>query len=113
GLMIWGIVTNKNKVGPARLAFVRARFASTTRSSVNDIISLMKRVPDVRPCLRAAAVPLLVAVGNHDLWPERLHARYAAQIGARIAVYVTGHSPCETAPHQLAADMLRLFASAR
>jgi len=112
GLMIWGIVTNKNKVGPTRLAFVRARFATTKRSSVNDIIALMMRVPDVRPALRAAAVPLLVAVGNHDLWPERLHRRFAGHIGARISVYDTGHSPCETAPHQLAADMLRLFKAA-
>ncbi len=112
GLMIWGIVTNKNKVGPSRLAFVRARFASTTRSSVNDILSLMMRVPDLRPALRAAGVPLLVAAGSHDLWPERLHTKFAAQIGARVALYATGHSPCETAPHQLAADMLRLFDAA-
>ncbi|TAM67676.1 MAG: alpha/beta hydrolase [Microbacteriaceae bacterium] len=112
GLMIWGILTNKNKVGPSRLAFVRARFASTRRSSVNDIISLMMRVPDVRAAVRAAGVPLLVAVGNHDLWPEHLHTRFAAEIGARISVYETGHSPCETAPHQLAADMLRLFETA-
>jgi pimeloyl-ACP methyl ester carboxylesterase len=112
GLMIWGIVTNKNGVARSRLEFVRARFALTRRRSVDDMISLMRRIPDVRPALRAANVPILVAIGNHDLWPQRLHARFAAQIGARISIYATGHSPCETAPHQLAADMLRLFAAA-
>jgi len=108
-LMIWGVKTNKNKVQPRRLEFVRARFATTRRSSVDDVLGLMKRTPDLRPALSAAQQPILVAVGNHDLWPLRVHARFAERIGARIGVYSTGHSPCETAPHQLAADMLRLF----
>jgi pimeloyl-ACP methyl ester carboxylesterase len=108
-LMIWGIVTNKNRVQPQRLAFVQKRFALTDRRSVDDIMRLMKRAPDLRANLRIAKIPILVVVGSHDLWPLRLHARFAEQIGARIAVYKTGHSPCETAPHQLAADMLRLF----
>jgi len=42
GLMIWGIVTNKNKVPPSRLAFVRSRFDLTRRSSVDDIVGLMR-----------------------------------------------------------------------
>ncbi len=109
GLMIWGVVTNKNKVPPNRLAFVRERFRSTKRSSVDDIIGLMRRVPDVRDRVRASAVPVLVATGNHDLWPTHLHAANAAALGATLAVYTTGHSPCETAPHQLGRDMLALF----
>ena len=72
----------------------------------------MKRAPDVRPALSAAQIPKLVAVGEHDLWPLALHGELAEAIGARIAVYRTGHSPCETAPHQLVRDMLGLFASA-
>jgi pimeloyl-ACP methyl ester carboxylesterase len=108
-LMIWGIVTNKNGVQPQRLAFVQERFTLTNRRSVDDIMRLMKRAPDLRATLRMADIPILVVVGSHDLWPLRLHARFAEQIGARLAVYKTGHSPCETAPHQLAADMLRLF----
>ena len=32
------------------------------------------------------------------------------RIGAQVAVYETGHSPCETAPHQLVRDMLAMFA---
>jgi len=109
GLMICGIVTNKNKVGPTRLAFVRSRFALTRRSSVDDIVGLMKHVPDVRARIAAIDLPVLVATGDHDLWPTQLHAANATALGARLAVYRTGHSPCETAPNQLARDMIALF----
>ncbi|WP_425545907.1 alpha/beta fold hydrolase [Agromyces neolithicus] len=112
GLMLWGIRNNLNKVPPGRIAFVRERFALTRRESVDDIIGLMMRTPDVRADLAAAPVPKLVAVGEHDLWPTELHRRFARRIGARFVVYPTGHSPCETAPHQLVRDMLALFAEA-
>jgi pimeloyl-ACP methyl ester carboxylesterase len=112
GLMIWGIVTNKNKVPPSRLAFVRSRFELTRRSSVDDMVGLMKKVPDVRARVAATGLPLLVATGDHDLWPTHLHAANADALGARLAVYRTGHSPCETAPHQLGRDMLALFREA-
>jgi pimeloyl-ACP methyl ester carboxylesterase len=111
-LMRWGIVTNKNKVPQTRLDFVRLRFEQTTMRSMADIITLMKRAPELRPQLRDAAIPKLVAVGSHDLWPLELHAEFARRIGAEIAVYDTGHSPCETTPNQLARDLLRLFATA-
>lgn len=110
GLMIWGIKTNKNRVRPGRLAFVRARFALTKRASVDDAIRLMRHVPDLRDEIAALNVPKLVAVGTHDLWPLRRHRRFAERIGARLVVYRTGHSPCETAPHQLSADLLALYA---
>ncbi len=108
-LMLWGIRNNLNKVPPRRLAFVRERFALTRRESVDDIIGLMMRTPDLRAPLAASPVPKLVAVGAHDLWPRELHERFAQRIGARFAVYATGHSPCETAPHQLVRDMRELF----
>lgn len=111
-LMRWGIVTNKNHVPQSRLDFVRLRFEKTTMRSMADIITLMKRAPELRPQLRDAAIPKLVAVGSHDLWPVELHAELAERIGARLAVYDTGHSPCETTPHQLARDLLRLYATA-
>jgi pimeloyl-ACP methyl ester carboxylesterase len=111
-LMRWGIVTNKNKVPPTRLDFVRLRFERTTMRSMADIIRLMKKAPELRPQLRDAAIPKLVAVGAHDLWPVELHAEFARRIGARLAVYDTGHSPCETTPNQLAQDLLRLYAEA-
>ncbi|MCD2443807.1 alpha/beta hydrolase [Agromyces sp. SYSU K20354] len=109
GLMLWGIRNNLNKVPPGRIAFVRERFALTRRESVDDIIGLMMRTPDVRADLEASPVPKLVAVGEHDLWPSDLHERFAREIGARYARYRTGHSPCETAPHQLVRDMMALF----
>jgi pimeloyl-ACP methyl ester carboxylesterase len=111
-LMRWGIVTNKNKVPQTRLDFVRLRFEKTTMRSMADIITLMKRAPELRPQLRDAALPKLVAVGSHDLWPLELHAGLAERIGAELAVYDTGHSPCETTPHQLARDLLALYRSA-
>ena len=108
-LMIWGVKNNFTHVPPGRLDFVRARFAHTRRAAVRDIISLMKQAPDVRPLLAASALPKLVAVGEHDLWPSRLHREFAESIGAGLAVYATGHSPCETAPHELVLDLLELF----
>ena len=70
----------------------------------------MKNVPDLRGLLAAADLPKFVAVGEHDLWPLQLHRLYAQAIGARIAVYRGGHSPCETSPHQFSRDLLALYA---
>jgi len=110
GLMIWGIVTNKNRVPPRRLEFVRSRFAFTSRRSVDEIIGLMMATPDLRPSVRELAVPKLVAAGSHDLWPLAAHERYAREIDAVFRAYATGHSPSETTPHQLTADLLDLYA---
>jgi pimeloyl-ACP methyl ester carboxylesterase len=108
-LMLWGLRNNLNRVPPGRLGFVRERFVLTRRESVDDIIALMMHTPDLRSVVTASTIPKLVAVGEHDLWPTELHAAHATAIGARLAVYPTGHSPCETAPHQLVRDMLALF----
>jgi pimeloyl-ACP methyl ester carboxylesterase len=110
--MIWGNKLNYTKVPPGRLKFVRDRLKVTRVSSVNDIITLMKRAPDVRAAVAASAVPKLVAVGAHDLWPLGLHRRFADEIRADFAIYQTGHSPCETTPHQLVRDLLALYARA-
>ena len=111
-LMIWGLYKNYTHVPPGRQAFVEYRLNFTNRSSVADIIMLMKHAPDLRETLRSWTGPKLVAVGEHDLWPLSLHAGFASRIGAKIAVYRTGHSPCETTPHQLVRDMLELYALA-
>jgi pimeloyl-ACP methyl ester carboxylesterase len=110
--MIWGNKLNYTKVQPGRLRFIRRRFDFTRVSSVRDIIALMKKTPDVRAEVRAAAIPKLVAVGVHDLWPLGLHKRFADEIGADFSIYQTGHSPCETTPHQLVRDLLKLYARA-
>ena len=110
-LMIWGVRQNFVHVPPGRLRFVRMRFNFTRRSSVADIISLMKRAPNLDSVLRDADIPKLVAVGEHDLWPISLHREFAESIGARLVVYPTGHSPCETQPHQLSRDLIELYAA--
>lgn len=110
-VMIWAIRRNVNKVSPNRLRFVRDRFRFTRRQSVRDIYELMKHVPDLRRAIAAAKVPKFVAVGQHDLWPLRLHRQFAQSIGARISVYGGGHSPSETSPHQFGRDLLAMYAA--
>lgn len=112
-LMIWGIRRNVVPASPGRLRFVKHRLAYTRRSSVRDVITLMKRTPNLRSELAASPIPKLIAVGVHDLWPLALHQEFAAAIGAQLSVYSTGHGPCETAPNQLNRDLLALFARAR
>lgn len=106
GLMIWGITRNVNRSPRERLEFVRARLTLTRRSSVDDIIELMKQVPELDAELAASGIPLLVAVGTGDIWPVSLHRAYADRIGARLTVLHTGHTPNETAPHQLTEALL-------
>ena len=109
-LLIWGLVTNRNQAPPGRLHLVRLRFEYTIRRSVDEIMKLMKNAPDLRKDLARSPVPLLVAVGERDLWPLGLQHAFATRIGAELRVYRTGHSPCETTPHQLARDLLALYA---
>ena len=111
-LIVWGVRRNFVPASPERLAFVNHRFRLTRRSSIADIVGLMKHVPDVRASLRRAAVPLFVAVGGSDVWPLSLHRRFAWTVGARIGLYRTGHSPSEDSPHLFALDLLRLYALA-
>jgi pimeloyl-ACP methyl ester carboxylesterase len=111
-LMVAGIKANATKVDPSRHAFVRSRFALTSRRSVDDIVDLMMHAPDVEAELRGLEIPKLVVVGIHDLWPVERSEALAERIGARFAGYDTGHSPSETAPHQLTRDLLALYAMA-
>ncbi|MGH3689222.1 MAG: alpha/beta fold hydrolase [Microbacterium sp.] len=113
GLMIWGIVTNKNRVPPRRLEFVRSRFALTSRRSVDEIVGLMMVAPDLRSRVRALPIPKLVVAGSHDLWPLAAHKRFADDLDAEFRAYPTGHSPSETTPHQLTVDLLDLYSRTR
>lgn len=108
--LLWGIRLNLAGGGRMRHDFMRTRLRHTRRDSVRDIMSLMTDSPDISDMLRGATTPTLLAIGQRDLWPVRHHRAFADAIGARLAVYRAGHGPCETAPHQLTADMLRLFA---
>lgn len=110
-VMIWGIRANIIPAPPGRLRFVRQRFHQTRRASVADVMGLMRAAPDVTGPLAAAAIPKLIAVGEHDLWPLAMHARFARAINATLAVYPAGHSPCESSPHALSRDLLALYRS--
>jgi pimeloyl-ACP methyl ester carboxylesterase len=112
GLILWGIRYNLNRTPPQRIEFVRERLGITTRTSIDDVVGLMMTMPDIVSELAAADVPKLIAVGEHDLWPLEQHRAFAERIGAEVAVYPTGHAPCETTPHQLARDMVRIFSHA-
>lgn len=109
GLILWGIRYNLNRTPPQRIAFVRERLAVTLRPAIDDVVGLMMTMPDIADDIAGLGIPILIAVGEQDLWPTAQHRDYAQRIGARVAVYATGHAPCETAPHQLARDMLRMF----
>lgn len=113
GLILWGIRYNLNRTPPQRIAFVRERLAVTKRAAIDDVVAIMMTMPDIVDRIAASPVPKLIAVGDGDLWPLAQHAEYAERIGARLAVYASGHAPCETAPHQLVRDMRELFADAR
>lgn len=109
GILVWGIRTNKNHVDDQRYRFVMDRLEVTRYSSVIDMFRLMSRAPDLVDAVRALPIPKLVAFGAHDLWSSRAHRRFVERIGAQEAEYATGHSPCETAPHQLVRDMVRVI----
>jgi pimeloyl-ACP methyl ester carboxylesterase len=108
-VLIWNVRTNFSKVTPERLKFANDRLLLTRRESVDGIVGLMMKTPDLRGMLRDSGVPVLVVAGEHDLWHARRYRRFGRDIGAAVAIYATGHSPCETTPHQLALDMVQLF----
>jgi len=112
GLILWGIRYNLNRTPPGRIAFVRERLAITGRACIDDVVGLMMSMPDITDDVAAVGIPKLIAVGDQDLWPAEQHAAFAQRIGARVATYPTGHAPCETAPHQLARDMIAMFQGA-
>jgi len=97
---------------PSRARFVRARFALTRADSVADVLTCMKRTPDLEASLRATGVPILVAAGTHDIWTARALRAHARRLGAMFRRVRGGHTVCETAPHQLTAALLELFAEA-
>jgi len=108
-VFLWGVRRNLQHAPEHRLEFVRHRLQFTRRSAIDDIHGLMRHTPDVEAEVRALDIPKLVAFGTHDTWSPRLHRAFAARIGAEAVEYPTGHSPCETTPHQLARDMVRVI----
>ena len=108
-LMMWAVRNNVHRAPADRATFVKARFALTRRSSVEDIFGLMKHTPDVADALRATGIPVLMIAGTGDVWPVEAHDAFAARVGATLLVIHTGHSPCESAPHRVTDAMLAQF----
>lgn len=108
-ILMWGADSNLTFSPPRRARFVHERFALTRRDSVEDILGIMEHTPDLDAALAATGVPILVAAGTNDLWPVRTHAARARRLGAALAIYHAGHSPCETSPYQMSETMLALF----
>ncbi len=103
---IAAVRSNVHRTSAERAAFIRKRFEATRPSSVGDILALMKRTPEVADALRATGLPVLVAAGTGDVWPLARHRAFAERAGGRLLILPTGHSPCETTPHQLTEAML-------
>lgn len=108
-LFIAALRRNVHRAPRERAEFVTARFAHTRPSSVADIMALMQQTPDLAADLRATGIPILVATGEGDVFPSSDHRAYAERLGAKLLILPTGHSPCETAPHQLTEAMRDLM----
>ena len=105
-LFSWALRHNVHRAPRERAAFVTARLELTRRSSVGDVLELMRHTPDLADAVRATGIPTVVVAGARDVWPLEAHQAYAAALGARLAVLDAGHSPCETAPHQVVEALL-------
>jgi len=112
-LFVWVLRHNVHRAPLDRAVFVTARFDKTRVDSVIDIFDLMKHTPDVAPAARERGIPTLVVAGRHDVWPLEAHRAFAERLGGRLVILDAGHSPCETAPHQLAEAMTDFFAAGR
>ncbi|HEY0117628.1 MAG TPA: alpha/beta fold hydrolase [Cellulomonas sp.] len=111
-LMTWGVRWNLNRAPGARYRLVNHRLRLTRPASVADAMAAMMRVPDVEDKLLVSGIPMLVTAGHGDLWTAARHRAFAERIGAGVRIYDTGHSPMETTPRELAADLLVFLAEA-
>jgi pimeloyl-ACP methyl ester carboxylesterase len=108
-LFIAALRHNVHRAPHERAVFVTARFDLTRASSVGDIMALMQHTPDLAARLRATGIPLLIVTGTGDVWRADAHRAFAESLAAEVLVLPTGHSPCETAPHQLTEAMQDLM----
>ena len=111
-LMTWGVRWNLNRAPGPRYRLVNRRLRFTRTASVMDAMAAMMRVPDVEDKLLVSGIPMLVATGHGDLWTTARHRAFAQRIGAQVRVYGTGHSPMETVPREMAADLVAFLAEA-
>ncbi|OJV79047.1 MAG: hypothetical protein BGO37_00575 [Cellulomonas sp. 73-92] len=112
GLMTWGVRWNLNRTTSARYRLVSHRLRYTRPESVVDAMAALMHVPDVEDKLLVSGIPTLVTAGHGDLWTAARHRAFAERVGAQVRLYATGHSPVETTPRQMAADVLAFLAAA-
>ena len=112
GLMTWGVRWNLNRATTARYRLVSHRLRYTRTESVVDAMAAMMHVPDVEDKLLVSGIPMLVTAGHGDLWTAARHRAFAERIGAQVRIYHTGHSPMETTPREMAADLVEFLAAA-
>ncbi len=112
GLMTWGVRWNLNRAPGPRYRLVNRRLRYTRTASVLDAMAAMMRVPDIEDKLLVSGIPMLVTTGHGDLWTTARHRAFALRIGAQVRVYGTGHSPMETVPREMAADLVAFLAEA-
>lgn len=111
-LMAFGVRWNLNGATAARYRLVRHRLRYTVPRSVTDAMAAMMHVPYVEDKLLVSGIPTLVTAGHGDLWTAARHRAFAERIGAAVSIYATGHSPMETTPREMVADLLPFLADA-
>ncbi|MFI5776239.1 alpha/beta fold hydrolase [Nocardia sp. NPDC051570] len=92
----------------AKREFLHRRIFATRKANLVGIVRTMQTRPPAPAVVRAAGVPILVGYGDTgDLWAPEVHERFAAELGARVAVYRgVGHLPNEERPDQVRDDLV-------
>ncbi|WP_405496977.1 alpha/beta fold hydrolase [Nocardia sp. NBC_00511] len=100
------------KPTPEHLEFLHQRILRTRKANIVGILNTMGESPLKDPAqLRDSGVPLLYAYGDTgDLWDPAVHERFAAELGARTAVFHgRGHVPNEDVPEQVCAELVNFW----
>ncbi|ATL68269.1 alpha/beta fold hydrolase [Nocardia terpenica] len=95
----------------AKTDFLHRRLLATEKANLVGILRAMQRYPVPPAAVRAAGIPILFAYGDTgDLWAPEVHASFAAELGARTAIYPgVGHLPNEERPEEVSADLVKFW----
>ncbi|MCM6772391.1 alpha/beta hydrolase [Nocardia sp. CDC159] len=95
----------------AKRQFLHRRIHATKKANLVGIVRAMRTRPVAPALVRAAGIPILVGYGDTgDLWAPEIHADFARQLGARVAVYPgVGHLPNEERPQRVCADLVAFW----
>ena len=95
----------------AKIEFLRHRVLATEKANMVGIMRAMGTFAVPPAAVRAAGLPILVAYGDtNDVWAPEVHERFAAELGARTAIYRgAGHLPNEERPQELRDDLIAFW----